>query len=426
MLKYIIKRLALSVFILFGVSLIIYVLVRIQPGENFIRKKYSTQLAQDSTGDVESSVERMESTYGLANPGFICMSCGNRIIVSDLEDSDVQNPGLITTDPSVVKLAEDYECSVCSEHEFKRMGIPVNPFVGYFRWLGNILKGDWGESFIFSVNSGKVDHYYIVEENGSTTYVPYSDVSEIPAGAKTQDIPIATKSVIKVILSKCGISFVISLIATILEFAIAIPLGIVSATKQYGVLDYTVTVIAMMGISLPTFFLGALMLKIFSIDLGWFPYAGLVDPNSGLPTIVDNIYHLFLPITTLVILSIGGLMRYTRTNMLEVMNADYIRTARAKGLSEHDVIYKHAFRNSLIPIVTMLAGILPGLFGGAMITETVFSIDGIGKAAYKAVTQGDIPFIMAYNMFLSALTVIGTLCSDLMYAVVDPRVHIDE
>lgn len=368
MLKYIVKRILLSVLILFGVSLIIYVLVRIQPGENFVRTKYSAQLAQDSTGEVEKTVERMEQTYGL----------------------------------------------------------DVSPLQGYWKWLGNILKGDWGESFIFSVDSGKVEKYYIQEGPGGTQYIPYSDPSEIPEGARTQEIPISTKSVIHIIYSKCGISFVISLIATIFEFVIAIPLGIISATKQYGVLDYTVTVITMMGISLPTFFLGALMLKIFSIDLGWFPYAGLIDPNSGLPTIVDNIYHLVLPLTTLIILSIGGLMRYTRTNMLEVLNADYIRTARAKGLSEHSVIYKHAFRNSLIPIVTMLAGILPGLFGGAMITETVFSIDGIGKAAYKAVVQGDIPFIMAYNMFLSLLTVIGTLLSDLMYAVVDPRVKIGD
>ena len=358
----------LSVLILFGVSVIIYVLVRIQPGENFVRTKYSTQLAQDNTGEIRKTVERLENVYGL----------------------------------------------------------DVSPIKGYWKWLGNVLQGEWGDSFIFSENSGKVQKYYIVEDDAGTHYIEYKDESEIPAGARTQEIPIATSSVIYVIYSKCGISFVISLIATIFEFVIAIPLGIFSATHQYGVMDYTVTVLAMMGISLPTFFLGALMLKVFSIDFGLFPYAGLVDPNSGLPRIVDNAYHLVLPLTTLIILSIGGLMRYTRTNMLEVLNADYIRTARAKGLSEHSVIYKHAFRNSLIPIVTMLAGILPGLFGGAMITETVFSIDGIGKAAYRAVTQGDIPFIMAYNMFLSLLTVIGTLLSDLMYAVVDPRVKIGD
>ena len=416
----------MSVLILFGVSLIIYTLVRIQPTENFARLRFSAQLAQDSTGDVERTVERFEETYGLATPGFLCLDCKNEVTVKNMDLDCFENPDVVKDDPAGAKLKEDYACENCGHHNFKQVGVELNPIIGYFKWASNVVKGDWGDSFIFSVNSGKVEKYYIVEENGKTDYIPYDDPSEIPEGAKTQEIPIATKSVMTVIFSKCGISFVISLIATVLEFVIAIPLGILSATKQYGILDYTVTVIVMMGISLPTFFLGALMLKLFSIDLGWFPYAGLSDPNSGLPTIVDNIYHLVLPITTLVILSIGGLMRYTRTNMLEVLNADYIRTARAKGLSEHDVIYKHAFRNSLIPIVTMLAGILPSLFGGAMITETVFSIDGVGKAAYKAVTQSDIPFIMAYNMFLSALTVVGTLLSDLMYAVVDPRVKIDE
>ena len=129
-------------------------------------------------------------------------------------------------------------------------------------------------------------------------------------------------------------------------------------------------------------------------------------------------------VTVLVVLSIGGLMRYTRTNMLEVLNSDYIRTARSKGLSEKKVIYVHAFRNTMIPLMTILAGILPSLFGGAMITEEVFAIDGIGRLAYKALQQGDIPFIMGYNMFLAVLTVIGTLMSDLMYAVVDPRVKL--
>ena len=126
----------------------------------------------------------------------------------------------------------------------------------------------------------------------------------------------------------------------------------------------------------------------------------------------------------LVILNIGAWMRYTRTNTLEVLNADYIRTARAKGLSEHSVVYKHVFRNTLIPLVTLLAGTLPSLFGGAMITETVFNIPGIGNTAYQAMLSGDIPFIMGYNMFIAFLTVIGILITDVMYAVVDPRVKL--
>lgn len=156
---------------------------------------------------------------------------------------------------------------------------------------------------------------------------------------------------------------------------------------------------------------------------------GLLDtvhiaPQHRFPAFVDLCKHLVLPMVTLVILSIGGMMRYTRTNMLEVMNSEYIRTARAKGLSEHTVIYKHAFRNTLIPLVTMVAGIIPSLFGGAMITESVFALDGIGYVAYKAVIQADIPFVMGYNMFIAVLTVFGILLSDLLYIVVDPRVKI--
>ena len=126
---------------------------------------------------------------------------------------------------------------------------------------------------------------------------------------------------------------------------------------------------------------------------------------------------------TLTIISIGGLMRYTRTNMLEVLNADYIRTARAKGLSEHKVIYKHAFRNTLIPLVTIIGGSLPGLFSGALITETLFSLPGIGYTSYQSMVAGDIPFSMFYMTFMAVLTLLGNLLSDVLYAVVDPRVR---
>ena len=165
------------------------------------------------------------------------------------------------------------------------------------------------------------------------------------------------------------------------------------------------------------------------MEFGWFEVGGLV--SGDLPVDAtwfqmagDMVWHMILPMTVLVVLSIGSLMRYTRTNTLEVLNADYIRTARAKGLGENKVIYRHAFRNTMIPLVTMFAGILPGLFSGAMITETVFSIPGIGKLAYDALIVADVPFIMGYNMFMAILTVIGTLLSDLMYAVVDPRVKL--
>ena len=258
---------------------------------------------------------------------------------------------------------------------------------GYFTWLGNMLKGDLGMSFKYK------------------------------------------KPVKDVITQNMGISFAIAFVATVLQFLIAIPLGIKAAVNQYGVVDYTVTVFAMIGISLPTFFLAALAIRLFAVQLGWFEVGGIASGSlpmdaTWLQRLGDTLWHMVLPMSVLVILSIGSLMRYTRTNTLEALKADYVRTARAKGLSERKVIYKHVFRNTMIPLVTMMAGILPSLFGGAMITETVFSIPGIGKLAYDALVVADIPFIMGYNMFISVLTVIGTLLSDLMYAVVDPRVKL--
>jgi len=139
---------------------------------------------------------------------------------------------------------------------------------------------------------------------------------------------------------------------------------------------------------------------------------------------LDRAHHLVLPIVTLIIIGIGSLMRYTRTNMLEVLSADYIRTARAKGVPEKRVIKVHAFRNTLIPLITMLGGSLPTLFSGALITETLFGIRGIGYASYHSMTQADIPFVMFYLSFISILTLLGNLVSDLLYAAVDPRVRL--
>ena len=267
------------------------------------------------------------------------------------------------------------------------LGMDGTMLEGYWKWLTNFLKGDLGRSF-------------------SAGRPPVADI----------------------IFENMGVSFALSFVALILELIIAIPLGVKCACNQYGKLDYTATVLTMIGISFPTFFLGSIVIKYFALDLKWFPAFGL---NGSLPEDVswwarmgDTLWHLVLPMFVLVILNIGSWMRYTRTNTLEVLNADYIRTARAKGLSEHSVVYKHVFRNTLIPLVTVMAGTLPSLFGGAMITETVFQIEGIGKKAYDLLNEGDIPFIMGYNMFIATLTVIGILLTDIMYAVVDPRVKL--
>ncbi len=328
MLKYILKRIGVSILILFGVSFLLYVLLRCMPTD-FVKQKI-INLSQTTDGVTDEFVQQMYATYGL--------------------------------DTSIVE--------------------------GYFNWLGRIFRLDFGSSFI---NQREV-------------------LSEIFKP------------------NRIGTSFLVAAIATVFEFLIAIPLGITAATHQYSIRDYVVTVLVLIGISLPSFFFGQMLKDIFANRLGWFPVSGMFEAGmsytSGFDKAMDYLRHMFLPVLTVCVLSIGGRMRTTRTNMLEVLNTDYIRTARAKGLKERSVIYKHAFRNTMIPIVTSLAGLIPSLFSGAMITESVFDLTGIGSYALNAMTQGDIPVIMTYNMFLALLSVIGVLLADLMYAVVDPRVKL--
>lgn len=265
-------------------------------------------------------------------------------------------------------------------------GLDKGILQGYLTWLGQAIQGNFGDSWKYTV----------------------------PVLEKFNDV--------------IWLSFVMNGIAFILELVIAIPLGVIAATKQYSKADYAITAGALIGISLPTFFFGTILKLIFSVKLGWFDLFGIVGRNyaqlDSWGQFLDKANHLVLPIVTLVIVSVGSLMRYTRTNMLEVLNADYIRTARAKGLSEKKVIYQHAFRNTLIPLVTIVGGSLPSLFSGALITETLYSIPGIGFTSYQAMTIGDIPFSMFYMTFLAILTLSGNLISDILYAVVDPRVRI--
>lgn len=325
--KYITKRLIISVVILFFVMFLIYVLMRCLP-----------------TSYIES-IARQKS----------------------------QQPGSKSYQEWLEQLTIMYH-------------MDKGPILGYFNWLGEAVRGNFGDSWFYT----------------------------IPVLDKFKEV--------------VWLSFVMGGIAFLFELIIAIPLGVIAATKQYSRTDYTITVIALAGISLPTFFFASLLKLVFSIKLQWFDLMGLVGRNyeqlSTMGKLLDKANHLVLPIVTLVVISIGSLMRYTRTNMLEVLNADYIRTARAKGLDEKKVIYHHAFRNTLIPLVTIVGGSLPGLFSGALITETLFSIPGIGYTSYHAMVAGDIPFSMFYLSFLAILTLTGNLISDILYAVVDPRVRI--
>ena len=265
-------------------------------------------------------------------------------------------------------------------------GLNVGLVQGYFIQLKNLLTGNFGDSWKFAM----------------------------PVTEKFSQV--------------IGVSFAMGAVALVLEMVIAIPLGMVAATKQYSRTDYAITAGALLGISLPTFFFATLLKLVFSVKLGWFDLFGLVGREhqslSPWGQFWDIVSHLVLPITTLVFVSVGSLMRYTRTNMLEVLNADFIRTARAKGVSNRQVITRHAFRNTLIPLVTIVGGSLPSLFSGALITETLFGIPGIGYTSYQAMVAGDIPFSIFYLTFLAVLTLAGNLLSDILYAVVDPRVRL--
>ena len=325
--KYILKRVLLSVVILFFVAFIIYALMRCLP-TSYVEQMARQKSMSPGSKSFDEWMEQLSAAYNL-------------------------DKGIIP---------------------------------GFFGWLGTMFRGEFGDSWRWTVP--------VVQKFHDTIWL----------------------------------SFVMGAISFFFELLIAIPLGILAATKQYSKTDYTISVIALAGISLPTFFFASLLKLVFSVKLGWFDLYGLVGRNynqlDAWGQFLDKAHHLVLPIIVLVVVSMGSLMRYTRTNMLEVLNADYIRTARAKGLSERKVIYKHAFRNTLIPIVTIVGGSLPGLFSGALITETLFSIPGIGYTSYESMVAGDIPFSMFYLIFLAVLTLLGNLLSDILYAVVDPRVRI--
>ena len=325
--KFLIKRIIMSIFILFFVAFIIYALLRCLPS---------------------SYVENMAQQLSMA-------------------------PGAKSYEEWIAQLNAQY-------------GLDKNIVLGFFTWLGDAVRGNFGDSWKYTV----------------------------PVLQKFNDV--------------IWVSFIMGAISLVLELIIAIPLGVVAATKQYSRADYAITAGALVGISLPTFFFATLLKLLFSVKLGLFDLYGLVGRDyaqlSAAGQFLDKAHHLVLPIVTLVIVSVGSLMRYTRTNMLEVLNSDYIRTARAKGLSERKVIYHHAFRNTLIPLVTIVGGSLPGLFSGALITETLYMIPGIGYTSYQAMVAGDIPFSMFYMTFLAILTLAGNLISDILYAVVDPRVRV--
>ena len=205
-----------------------------------------------------------------------------------------------------------------------------------------------------------------------------------------------------------------------LSLILAIPLGIYSALHPYSRSDYFINLLALGGISIPVFWLALMLIILFSVSLGWLPAGGMGSTGDG--GLTDRIAHMILPVVTLSIASIGSLTRYVRSAMMEVLRNEYIRTARAKGLSRYKIVYKHALRNAMIPVVTVLALSFGTLFSGALITETMFSYLGMGKLIYDSIIGNDYNLALVSLLFATGLVLTGNLLADLAYAWLDPRI----
>ncbi|NLM05518.1 MAG: ABC transporter permease [Tissierellia bacterium] len=255
----------------------------------------------------------------------------------------------------------------------------------YVMWLGRIVKGDLGFS---------------------TSY---------------------KKPVSAVIAEPLRNTFILNIGVTIISLLLSIFIGISSAVRKGSFYDKAWQVFSLIGISLPTFFIGLTLIFIFALKLGWLPANGmpiLVD-KQGVEVLIAWLRTLTLPTVTLVIGSLASTSRYVRTSMIDALSQDYVKTARSKGLSEKTVVYAHAFRNALIPVVTVVAWAIVGMFGGAAITETIFAYNGIGNQTIKAVLAQDYNLVMGINMFYAILMVVGNLLQDIGYAAADPRVRLE-
>lgn len=316
--KYLIKRLVQSVFILFCVTVIIFIFINLAPGDPYTQR----------------------------------------------------------LDPSV--------SAELREELLQKMGYYDPLQIKYAKWIGGVAHGDFGYSITYK------------------------------------------KPVWDVIMERLPNTLLLGFCAIALSTAIAIPAGMLSATKRNTIFDYLATIVSFIGISIPAFFFGLLLLKLFSFDLGIFPISGMTTIGSnfvGFDKAQDIVSHLILPTIVLALLQTATLMRYTRSSMLDVLGQDYIRTARAKGLKESVVINTHAFKNALIPIITILSIQIPAIFSGAVLTETIFVWPGIGRLSYTAILDRDYPLIMALLFMTTVMILLSNLIADILYAAVDSRIR---
>jgi peptide/nickel transport system permease protein len=236
------------------------------------------------------------------------------------------------------------------------------------------------------------------------------------------------QKVVQKIAGRMPITIIINLLSLILIFLIALPIGVFSATHPYSIFDKAATVFVFVGFAIPTFWLALLMMTLFGVVLGWLPISGYqsldVTGLSFSERLWDWTTHLLLPVFVSAFGGLAGISRYARAEMVEVIRQDYIRTARAKGLSEPVVVYKHALRNALIPIITILGLSVPGLIGGSVIFETIYAIQGMGLLFFQSVMSRDYPTIMGIIMIGTVLTLLGNFMADVFYAVANPTVRL--
>lgn len=256
----------------------------------------------------------------------------------------------------------------------------------YFTWLGRLARLDLGRSF------------------------------------SSDNRPVLDK-----IKERLPITLSLNLVALIIEFGLAIPIGVLAAVKRDTILDKGITVFVFLGFAVPTFWLALLLMYLFGVKLNWLPISGLhtlgYESYSWLGRLWDLTKHLVLPICVASFGSFAGVSRYMRSAMLQVIGQDYITTARAKGLSERVVIWKHALRNALLPLITLLGFSIPGLIGGSVIFETIFAIPGMGQLFYQGVMSRDYPVVMGILVIGAFLTLLGNLIADISYALADPRIR---
>jgi peptide/nickel transport system permease protein len=267
-----------------------------------------------------------------------------------------------------------------------RYGLDKPLYVQYGRWLSRLARLDFGDSF-------SQDHRPVLDK----------------------------------IAERMPITILINVLSILIILGVAIPIGIISATKRNSMFDRATTIFVFIGFATPSFWLALLLMDYFGVRLGLFPVAGITSLGFEFlgfwGKVWDVLHHLMLPVFVSAFGGLAGFSRYMRSNMLEVVRQDYILTARAKGLPEGAVIYKHALRNALLPVITILGLSVPGLIGGSVIFETIFAIPGMGKLFYDSVMMRDYPVIMGILVIGAILTLIGNLIADVSYALADPRIR---